>query len=361
MLISIVIPVYNAAEYLNRCLTSILEQSYTDLELILIDDCSTDSSYQIIKNFRKKDSRIKVFRNTENSLVGVSRNIGIIKASGDFIWFVDADDWLDSNSIFELVSTLKQEPELEMILFGYIEHYFCGDNGRNVQLPNVISSKEDPFIYSLLLRKGFRSMPFIYIFSRKFLLINNLKFPEKVYFEDILFTSKAIFYAKKIKILPKALYTYNKKNQNSVTKSFSKKKVLDLLKIYDLLKEFLERENVLEKYKVQLVIRFLVFGLSRCFKMYFVLPVSERKDFAFREKLFSYRKSDLMGQVAFDSVLLLLETFDREELALKREYNRNINYLFWVKNTFLPLVFLIRLSRIYYRLKDFRIPKSIIQ
>ncbi|WP_299534246.1 glycosyltransferase family 2 protein [Ulvibacterium sp.] len=357
MLISFVIPVYNAAEYLGLCLTSILKQSYKNLEVIVIDDCSTDNSYQIIEKFQKSDDRVRVFRNAQNSLVGASRNLGIRKAAGNYIWFVDADDWLNSNSIFELVSILKREPGIDLILFGYIEHYSESENEQNVQLPKRIASTEDIFIHFLFLRKGFRSMPFIYVFSRDFLLMNNLEFPEKVYFEDILFTSKAIYYSRKIKVLPEVFYVYNRNNQNAITRSFSKKKILDLLKTYDLLKDFLEGEDVLEKYQAALVIRFLVFGLSRCFKMYFLLPLSERKDLIFRSKLFSFRKSDLMGRLAFNSVLIFLKTLGTDELQLKREYYRNIKYLFWVKNTLIPLKLLMNLSRIYHRLKDSRTSK----
>lgn len=95
MLVTVVVPIYNMAFYLDRCLSSVLKQTYKEIEVILIDDCSTDNSFEIIKNFERRDDRIRVFQNAENSLIGVSRNLGIREANGEFIWFVDADDWIE--------------------------------------------------------------------------------------------------------------------------------------------------------------------------------------------------------------------------------------------------------------------------
>lgn len=352
MLISLVIPVYNTSKYLEKCLTSILGQSYKNIEVILVDDCSTDNSYEILKRFQDNDNRIQVFKNVKNSLVGVSRNLGIKKASGDYIWFVDSDDWLNPRAIEDLVEIIKEAQETDLVLFGYTEYFSKGKYNVIEKLPKKIPDTENAFAYFLQLRKGFCSMPFAYLFSREFLLTKKTVFPENVYFEDILFIAKAIFYSKNIKIISKSLYAYNRQNESSITQSHSKKKVLDLLKIYDRLKQFLENEEALKKYKSLLIIRFLVFGLPRCFKMYFQLSKKERKDLEFKRELFSYRKSPIMGAKVFNGVGVFIKTLENDEAITKKEYRRNIGYLFWIKNALWPLKALLWVLKIHKKLRS---------
>ena len=107
-LISIVIPVYNVEVYLQRCITSIVEQSYTNLEIILVDDGSLDQSGVICDEFAKQDTRIKVIHKSNEGL-GLTRNAGIKNAKGDYICFIDSDDYIDRKYIETLYSTLKMQ------------------------------------------------------------------------------------------------------------------------------------------------------------------------------------------------------------------------------------------------------------
>jgi glycosyltransferase involved in cell wall biosynthesis len=95
--VSIIVPVYNTAPFLKRCLDSLCVQSLTNIEILCIDDASTDNSLEILNEFSKKDTRIKVFTNAKNSGAAVSRNVGIANASGEFIGFCDSDDYVDRN------------------------------------------------------------------------------------------------------------------------------------------------------------------------------------------------------------------------------------------------------------------------
>ena len=98
--ISIIVPVYNVEKYLDNCLKSILNQSFKDFEVILVNDGSKDKSGEICNIYSQKDSRIKVF-NMENSGAGKARNKGLDLAQGKYIFFVDADDWLENNALEE--------------------------------------------------------------------------------------------------------------------------------------------------------------------------------------------------------------------------------------------------------------------
>ena len=105
--VSIIVPIYNCSSFLNECIDSILSQSYKNFELLLINDGSTDNSQEIIESYAIKDSRIRFFPQ-ENQGVSVARNKGIQEAKGDFLLFVDGDDWIDSNALTHLITKMEQ-------------------------------------------------------------------------------------------------------------------------------------------------------------------------------------------------------------------------------------------------------------
>lgn len=115
MKISVIVPVYNVEEYLAQCLDSIVGQTYHDLEIILVDDRSTDDSAKICAIYAAKDSRISVIRQP-NGGVSVARNTGIEAATGDYITFVDSDDWLDNEMYEKMMDQIKNSPGLEMVM-----------------------------------------------------------------------------------------------------------------------------------------------------------------------------------------------------------------------------------------------------
>ena len=100
--ISVIIPVYNAAEYLEKCLDSVINQTYPELEILCIDDCSTDISAEILRAYAEKDSRIRLFRNETNLRAAGSRNVGLDNAAGKYVYFIDADDYIDPDYLREM-------------------------------------------------------------------------------------------------------------------------------------------------------------------------------------------------------------------------------------------------------------------
>lgn len=102
-IISVVIPIYNMEKYLNKCIESVINQTYRNLEILLIDDGSTDNSPGMCDEWAKKDNRIKVFHKTNGGLSD-AKNYGIEHASGKFIGFVDSDDWIDKNMYYNLIN-----------------------------------------------------------------------------------------------------------------------------------------------------------------------------------------------------------------------------------------------------------------
>lgn len=201
-LISIIVPIYNSEKTLNRCVDSILQQTFTDWELLLIDDGSKDSSGDICDEYARKDPRIKVFHK-ENGGVSSARNLGLDNAIGKWITFVDSDDLLTKNALCIDWATLHED----FILFPF---YFCYRNNKSDMYALDSVGKIDNlklFYEKELGHLSFRN-PWSKLFKKE--LIADLRFDEKIKCgEDTLFV---LSYLKKINIcnvLDKPFYVYN--------------------------------------------------------------------------------------------------------------------------------------------------------
>ena len=151
--LSVIVPVYNVELYLRECLDSIINQTLKDIEIICIDDCSSDNSYGILEEYSKKDNRIIIFRNQENMSAGPSRNIGIRVSQGEYITFVDSDDFLDKN-YYELLYNTAKEYDSDIVNTsnilrynnGEISYYYC-----NVHRFSTDDDKKKVYLLSLIL------------------------------------------------------------------------------------------------------------------------------------------------------------------------------------------------------------------
>ena len=119
MLISVILPVYNVSQYLSQCLDSIISQPYKELEIICINDASTDGSKEILDKYAQKDNRIKVFENSENLGAGLSRNRGLKLAKGEYVHFVDPDDWLEEDLYTKICPKISEFSNPDIIYFNY--------------------------------------------------------------------------------------------------------------------------------------------------------------------------------------------------------------------------------------------------
>jgi len=141
-LVSIVVPVYNAARFMDDTIQSVLNQTYQNWELLLVDDCSSDDSVQIIKKYQKKDERIKLFELSKNSGAAIARNTGIDNSKGRYLAFLDADDLWIKNKL-ELQVTFMQEKNAAFSFTGY---EFADENGKpngkKVHVPQTITYKQ---------------------------------------------------------------------------------------------------------------------------------------------------------------------------------------------------------------------------
>lgn len=204
MKVSIIMPIYNAEKYLEKSLDSILNQSYRNIELILINDGSTDSSKHICEVYQNKDSRVK-FIDIENSGPGYARNVGIDNAIGDYISFVDADDWIEVEAIETLlnISILNDYDVVSSNHYRVVDEIEISKNNyKTGELSDTYESFKTSSSFGYVWGK---------LYKKSFINKHEIRFSEerKVFLEDTLFNLKVVAYNPEYYVLNKPLYYYN--------------------------------------------------------------------------------------------------------------------------------------------------------
>ncbi len=202
-LISVIVPIYNMEKYLNKCVDSILNQTYSNIEILLIDDGSTDLSVKICDEYMKTDSRIKVFHK-KNGGLSDAKNFGIKKASGKYVAFVDSDDWIENNMYENMYYKLKDTKSNIVVCGRYIEY----ENGEKKEWYNkneIIMNKEQSLIYlNSFYNFDMSSCDKLYEKS----LFDNIEFPYGKRCEDAYTTYLLFNKADRVTYIPKCFYHY---------------------------------------------------------------------------------------------------------------------------------------------------------
>lgn len=213
-LVSIVMPVYNAEKYLPQSLSSILEQSYSDIELICVDDGSTDSSLKLLEEYAKKDSRMKIIQQ-QNQYAGVARNRGMESASGKYLMFLDADDIFEKNMISDLVK-ISEKKNPDVIMFGYYRFTKSLKTRRYTKVryksKNMISPQE---ISDSIFQIAF-GVPWNKFFNTEFVKNTGLKFQDLKNNNDEFFCKMVVLEAERILFMDKAYVNYRIANKDSL-------------------------------------------------------------------------------------------------------------------------------------------------
>ncbi len=212
-LISIIIPVYNAEKFLSHCINSILEQSYINLEIILVNDGSTDNSLSICEYYALKDNRIKVFTQA-NKGVSSARNLGIEKAQGEWIYFVDSDDLVFDGLFRDFYETISLNKLIDVYKFGYI----IDDNGRRIIMSNGNSELVSDHVSMLLNNEKCKYFGFLWNMIFKKSILKDVRFETEIsWCEDHIFSYRLFLNSKLMYISEKAYYCYFKRNNNSLS------------------------------------------------------------------------------------------------------------------------------------------------
>lgn len=236
MKISVIIPVYNSSTYLRKCLDSVVNQTLKDIEIIVINDGSTDDSKNIIEEYSCKYKNI-IFIDQKNKGIGKTRNIGIKKATGEYITFVDSDDYIKENMLEEYYKYAKKH-NFDLVIGSYIKKI----NNKEIIFENnkfkTGNVKTTPQILYLI-----EYGPWAKLYKREMLINNNIYFDEKRKYEDMPFVSKALLKSKLIGQITEPYYYYIIHN-NSETTTMDKR-VFDILDILKEIKDYYKREYYL--------------------------------------------------------------------------------------------------------------------
>ena len=240
--VSIIIPAYNAEKYIDDCLNSVLNQTYNNLEIIVVDDCSTDNTYNMLKAYSQKDNRIKLYKMEKNGGVSRTRNKAMKHITGDYLYFIDADDWIDLNYIEEMVRAIEKY-NADIII------------NKNIFIHNKKSKKRHNNIldkYNELNSAGFYGgWPYIWnnLIRTSFFRKVNAYFPENLKYEDIFFITQLFANSNDKYIINGPFYHYRKHN-NSISAENKWMEIFDNVEIMKLLHAYLKENNLLSKAKI---------------------------------------------------------------------------------------------------------------
>lgn len=234
--ISVIIPVYNTEKYLSECLDSVLKQTFTDIEVICVNDGSSDNSAKILEQYAARDKRIRIVMNQQNYGLSYTRNTGINLANGEYICFIDSDDIIDSNFLEVLLQQIQDyNADISMA------HLKIFDENK------VFESKQKNLVTNNL-NKKIHNMPLGSVcdklFKTKLIRENQIYFPVGRYFEDNIFLICALFYSDKIAITNTTCYYY-RINNNGICRNINitEKKDIDALYIINELINFAKTNN----------------------------------------------------------------------------------------------------------------------
>lgn len=275
--VSVIIPIYNVENYLARCLDSVTSQTYSDIEIICINDGSTDSSPMILEAYANFDKRIKVI-NQENGGLSCARNTGIANATGEYILFVDSDDIISTNTIKSLLKN-AEENEADVVIFSYVQ----GDSDLQPErflgsraLTNIGVFNIDTISTSLYQEIIICAWNKLYKTS---LIKEKIKFNEGQIYEDIPFWVEVFTTAKRITYVFEPFYFYRTNREGQIMQ-YNDERALDIIKAFDNVERIYKTTGYWGKYKHAIQMCMMLVFLSKYY--------NARSDI--KEKLFNSYK-----------------------------------------------------------------------
>ena len=250
--VSVIVPVYNNEKFLKKCLDSIANQTLKEIEIICVDDGSSDNSFEILNDYKAKDERFNVISQV-NSGAAIARNNGLKFANGDFVAFVDSDDWLELDALEKLYDNAVSNGS-DMVLFNSVEHQPDNKLKERIYIRDDNIKNHSYFTFDYHYRKNFVMNGYLVIWSKlystSFLKENNLTFTNHLIFNDVQFHIKSMLAAEKISYCPHILYNYLRINQPSLQNRIGlSKKSFVLLEIMDEIKEYLIDNGFYEEFE----------------------------------------------------------------------------------------------------------------
>ncbi|WP_405292910.1 glycosyltransferase family 2 protein [Algibacter sp. Ld11] len=248
MKFSIIIPVYNLELYINKCLHSLLNQNFEkdDYEVIIINDGSTDKSETLISKVIKNENNFTLF-SIKNQGVSNARNFGLTKASGEYVQFVDGDDWLNNNTLNIVYDKIVKTPNLEVLKFGYTKRL---SNGSDVEISIVEETNVISGLDFILETSSDSFYPWQYFISRNLLIEQRITFNKNLSFsEDKEFLIRLLSVTKRFRNYKNIIYNYNLQRTDAVTSNISDKSIKSLIDANYCIYKYVEQSAFDKKYK----------------------------------------------------------------------------------------------------------------
>jgi glycosyltransferase involved in cell wall biosynthesis len=240
--VSVVVPAYNAQEHIKKCVTSLLQQSLADIEVIVVNDGSTDNTAEIVRKISVKDLRLKLVTQTNQS-VGVARMQGVLHAVGEYVAFADSDDTMQETMLQKLYEN-AQENGSDIVVCGY----------RNVDTENHLLResrfKKNAMSFEGALLLKINSATWNKIYKRELFVKNKITFTPNIFCEDLATTPALFYFAKTISYVDEALYNYYI-NPKGASQAITKKNIDHIFIALGVNKKFLQEQCLLERYELE--------------------------------------------------------------------------------------------------------------
>lgn len=287
-MISIILPVYNVAPYLRQCLDSVCGQTYRDIEIIAVNDGSTDQSLEILKEYAAKDDRI-ILIDQKNAGLSAARNVGLERASGSYILFLDSDDWIDLNTCELAYETIRRDAS-QVVIWNYYREYvnasrktllldqmpetLCGSAAkrfhRRMVGPVGDELKKPELLDSLTTAWG-------KLYEKDFIADARFVDTKMISSEDVLFNIEVFSRADRISYLPDILSHYRKSNQTSLTTGYSEQILIRWMELTRRIRACLDAHGATDDYYQALTHRICCSLIGLGFRLMFDRPLTRKE------------------------------------------------------------------------------------
>lgn len=245
---SVIVPAYQVQAYLSECLDSVLSQSYPDLELIAVDDCSPDACGTIIDEYAARDARVQALHLPENQGLGGARNAGMAQARGDYLLFLDSDDTLTPDALRAIADRIKETGDPDVLVYDYARTFWTGRAERNRVAPQL--TEQGPVPFRLEDRPGLLRVLMVAwnkAYRREFVEENDFVFPPG-YYEDTPWTYPVLMTAESIATLDRVCVDYRQRRRGSILGTTSRRH-FDIFGQYDRVFAFIEERPELARWR----------------------------------------------------------------------------------------------------------------
>ena len=301
-LISVIIPVYNVEQYLEECVNSVLTQTYKNIEIILVDDGSTDSSGSMCDSFSSENKNICVVHQ-KNGGLSAARNTGLSYAKGEYVYFLDSDDYIAEDAL-EKLCFLAEKDSSDIVFFD--AHSFLHESDeeikQNYKRKNVYNTKSGIEIFEEMQKNGefHSSVPLLFI-RKKLFADNAIDFITDIYYEDMAFTFEALCLAKQVSQCAESLYFRRYRNNSIMTSAKNIKYFNSIVILYKHVLHFIENNGFSENSAAK---KYMIRISYNVFNNYNALSKADKRTVS--DKL-SEIKKDILSNNAFDDKALKLK------------------------------------------------------